>query len=262
MDNDEKFLMLSMITVCRNDAYRLKNTIESLTSFYNDINFEHIVIDGDSEDETGEIIISHLNDSNFRFYSEKDFGIYDAMNRGVFYSRAPLILFLNCGDKMIVTPDELIACLSRFIHNDGILDLDIAILPVQEIGTNRVRTFFPTKLTRHKMPVSHQGMLFERRFIQLNKYDIFYKIAGDYDLYLRASTIRILNFKPLVQVELEGFASANPLMAYREYLTIAYRRLDGYSRIFSILLIGIRAIGVIFVKKLFPKKWVITLRGI
>ena len=253
--------MLSIVTVCRNDASRLKKTIESLSNFYNNVNFEHIVVDCESEDETDKVILFYLNYNNFRFYSEQDSGIYDAMNRGAFYSRAPLILFLNCGDIIIIKPDELIACLSRFVHNDSKLDLDIAIFPVQEAGAKGVRISSPTRLTRHKMPVSHQGMIFEREFITLNKYQISYKIAGDYDLYLRASRVSIINFKPLVRVELDGVASANPLTSYSEYIIIAYKRINGSSKFFLILLIIIRAIVVVLIKTLIPKTWVMVLRG-
>jgi len=261
VQKNQEYPMLSIVTVCRNDAFRLEKTIESLNKFYNNLNFEHIVVDGESDDETDKVILSHLNDNNFRFYSEQDAGIYDAMNRGVIYSRAPLILFLNCGDTIIVTPDELVACLSRFMPNDGVLDLDIAIFPVQEVGVKGVRTSLPKILTRHKMPVSHQGMLFERRFIQLNKYQISYKIAGDFDLYLRASRIIIFNYKPFVRVELDGVASANPFTSYREYIIVAYKRINGSSKFISILLIGIRAIVVIFIKTLLPKTWIMVLRG-
>ena len=108
LPEDKDILLLSIITVCRNDAARLKKTIDSLSHFYNDLQFEHVVVDGESTDATDALVAPLMYKSNFRFYSGQDSGIYDAMNRGVMYSRAPLLLFMNCGDTMIATPDELL----------------------------------------------------------------------------------------------------------------------------------------------------------
>ena len=257
--------LLSIITVCRNDAARLKKTIDSLRGFYDDLRFEHIVVDGESTGETDALVRPLLHKKNFSFYSGQDSGIYDAMNRGVVYSRAPLLLFMNCGDTMIATPSELSAFLCRLVTLDGIVDLDIACFAVQEIGARGARTAVPTRPTQNKMPVSHQGMLFARRFVQLNKYQVSYKIAGDYDLYLRAGRVDMIFdmfSTPLVRVEVDGVASTNPLKAYGEYLTIARNRLRGRARIVALLLIGIRAFGVILVKTLLPKRWVELLRGV
>ena len=101
--------------------------------------------------------------------------------------------------------------------------------------------------------------------MQLNKYQVSYKIAGDYDLYLRAGRVDMIFdmfSTPLVRVEVDGVASTNPLKAYGEYLTIARNRLRGRARIVALLLIGIRAFGVILVKTLLPKRWVELLRGV
>jgi len=208
---------------------------------------------------------SMLQMTNFKFYSSRDAGIYDAMNRGVEFSKAPFLLFLNCGDTLIASPNEISANLNRLFDIDSRVNLDIACFPVRELGDKEARTARPTLITKHKMPVSHQGMVFTREFIQRNKYDVSYKIAGDYDLYLRASRIMFpehTDAKALVCVEAEGLASANPWKSYREYLKIAYCRLQGPSRIVALLLIGIRAVCVISIKIILPKRWVAVLRDI
>lgn len=256
--------LLSIITVCRNDAKRLKMTIDSLSGFYNDPRFEHIVVDGESTDETDALIRPLLHKANFKFYSEQDSGIYDAMNRGVMYSQGLLLLFLNCGDTLIASPGDLSACLCRLVARDGMVDLDIACFPVQQIGAKGARTLVPTVLTQDKMPVSHQGMIFSRRFVHQNQYQISYRIAGDFDLYLRAGHVGVFanpTCGPLVAVEVEGVASSNPFKAYGEYLIIACKRLRGRSRAAAILLILIRALCVIPAKTLLPKRWIAAIRG-
>ena len=257
--------LLSIITVCRNDAVRLKKTVDTLSHFYNDPRFEHVVVDGESTDGTDSLVAPLIHKNNFKFYSRKDSGIYEAMNHGVSYSVAPLILFLNCGDTIIASPSEFLSCLDRLVAHDGTVDLDITCFPVQQVGARGVRTAVPTRLTKNKMPASHQGMVFARRFLQLNKYNVSYKISGDFDLYLRAARTSIFADpadKPLVAVEVDGIASANPIIAYGEYLKIAFHRLNGRSRIVAIVLIGVRALFVIILKMIFSKRLIMLLRGV
>jgi glycosyltransferase involved in cell wall biosynthesis len=257
--------LLSIITVCRNDAARLKRTIDSLSHFYNDSRFEHIVVDGESTDGTDSLVASLKCKANFKFCSGQDSGIYDAMNHGVSYSLAPLLLFLNCGDTIIATPSELSVCLGRLVACNDTVDQDITCFPVRQIGTKGAKNAVPTRLTNYKMPASHQGMVFARRFLQLNTYNNSYKIAGDFDLYLRATQIGISTDTfgmPFIAVEVDGVASANPLKAYGEYLKIVCNRLHGRSRIIALLIIAIRAILIISVKTLLPKRWLIVFRGV
>lgn len=265
MSEGKNIPLLSIITVCRNDAARLKKTIDSLSHFYNNPRFEHVVVDGESTDATGLLVAPLMHKTNFKFYSAQDSGIYDAMNHGVSYSLAPLLLFLNCGDTIITTPSELLGRLGRLVARDGTVDLDITCFPVRQVGAKGARTAVPIRLTTNKMPASHQGMVFARRFVQLNKYNASYKIAGDFDLYLRAARTGIFADPagmPFVAVEVDGVASANPLMAYGEYLKIAYLRLSGCSRLVAIVLIGVRALCVVSAKMIFPKRWIMVLRGV
>lgn len=258
-------LLLSIITVCRNDAARLKITIDSLRTFYGNPSFEHIVVDGESSDETRVLVAGLKKESNFRFVSKRDSGIYDAMNSGVGYSKAPLVLFLNCGDTVIASPNEIQDYLCNLVYEDNVVELDIACFSVQQIGTKGYRNVMPARCAFYKMPVSHQGMVFSRKFVAQNKYEVSYKIAGDYDLYLRAKRVEILEdlpYGPIVSVEIDGFASANPLKAYSEYLLIARKRLAGWNRVVALLHIGIRGICVISIKSIVPRAWVVALRGI
>ena len=86
---------LSIITACYNDSKNLKKTIKSIIN--QDVDFaEYIIIDGDSSDDTVKVI-----EENNRFIStwisEKDDGVYDAMNKGLKLASGQYILFINAG---------------------------------------------------------------------------------------------------------------------------------------------------------------------
>ena len=135
--------LLSIITVCRNDALRLEKTINSLSAFYGDQRFEHLVIDGGSTDNSQQLVASLTKTTNFRCYVNADCGIYDAMNLGVSYSRSPFLLFLNCGDTVIGNPDEFYNAFSDLIDRNKIV-ADIVCFPVRQISSNFVKTIVPT----------------------------------------------------------------------------------------------------------------------
>ena len=80
-------MRISIITVCLNSEVTIKRTIESvLTQTFDD--FEYLIIDGASTDKTLMIVDKYRDSFNARnipyyIYSEKDNGIYDAMNKGI-----------------------------------------------------------------------------------------------------------------------------------------------------------------------------------
>ena len=89
-------MKFSIITVCFNSERTIKDTIDSVLE-QTWVNFEIIVIDGKSEDTTCEIVQSY-NDERIRLISEKDQGIYFAMNKGYEESSGDVVGFLNSDD--------------------------------------------------------------------------------------------------------------------------------------------------------------------
>ena len=89
-------LKISIITVSFNSAKTIKETIKSvLTQDYN--NIEYIIIDGGSSDETIDIVKSYSEKISY-FISEKDNGIYDAMNKGIKAATGDIVGILNSDD--------------------------------------------------------------------------------------------------------------------------------------------------------------------
>ena len=92
-------LTITVITICYNAINRVRETIESVCNqTYPDI--EYLIIDGASTDGTKEILAEYLRFPNIKIYSEKDFGIYNAMNRGIARASGDYIFFLNAGDTL------------------------------------------------------------------------------------------------------------------------------------------------------------------
>ncbi|MBC2770562.1 glycosyltransferase [Pusillimonas minor] len=254
--------MLTIVTVCYNDVARLKKTVNSLHLFYGDMRYEHVVMDGGSTDIPHSLLSKLRQHKNFKFYSGKDAGIYDAMNKGAMMASGEYLLFLNCGDMIAAAPEGLAAILTEKV---AFLKSDIAAFPYALDGHSpAVGVTVSPRLSIHKLPTSHQGMIFKRGFVLDEPYCTKYKIAGDYDLYLRAdqSKILVLNTEwPLCVLEAHGVASGNPYLAYKEYLAIARSRLRGLERVLAVARIIVRGCLAVVAKTLLPRRWVDKVRG-
>ncbi|MBQ1171793.1 MAG: glycosyltransferase [Lachnospiraceae bacterium] len=91
-------MLFSIVTVVLNARFDIEKTINSIRnqSFYD---YEYLIIDGGSTDGTLEYIKSKaLDDSRISYISEKDNGIYNAMNKGILMAKGKYILFMGAGD--------------------------------------------------------------------------------------------------------------------------------------------------------------------
>lgn len=92
-------MKISIITVTYNSSKTLKDTIESvLKQTYT--NYEHIIVDGLSKDNTMQIVKEYEKkyDGKLKYITEKDSGLYDAMNKGIKMATGDIIGILNSDD--------------------------------------------------------------------------------------------------------------------------------------------------------------------
>lgn len=92
-------MTLSIITINRNNAQGLKKTMQSVVS-QTSKDLEYIVVDGASTDESVKVIKHFAEQRDIRWVSERDKGIYNAMNKGIGMAQGEYVMILNSGDYL------------------------------------------------------------------------------------------------------------------------------------------------------------------
>lgn len=180
-------MKISIITVCYNAETTLEETIISVMSqSYN--NIEYIIIDGDSNDNTKNIISSYDSFID-KWLSEPDNGLYDAMNKGLRISTGDFVGFLNADDKFVCNDAiESVACIANKTDSVCILG-DTAL--VDSKNTSRVirfysgNTFQPWQFRFGNMPPHPSTYVRRKYLLKLSGFDTSYSISADFDVMLR-----------------------------------------------------------------------------
>ena len=179
-------IKLSIITATWNSSTTLPATLESLASQTSQ-DFESIVVDGGSTDDTLDIIQSSSVVS--RWISEKDKGIYDALNKGIQMAKGEYVGFMHSDDVFASREsiEHLLSHLNQFNSDAVYADLQY----VQKNNLNDVvrmwksGVFDYTKLKRGWMP-PHPTYYMKKSFYEkFGMFDLSYKIAADYDSLMR-----------------------------------------------------------------------------
>ena len=174
----------TVITVVKDNEIDILKTILSVKN-QSYKNFEYIVIDGKSKDETLKNIYKEKKFIN-KLISEKDRGIYDAMNKGLKESQGKVIVYVNSGDKL--TKNGL-----QFIHKKFCInsDIDFVFGTVKRNYTKGVILKYGFNIKRldynFDFATSHSTGFFIKKnsFKKVGKFNLKYKCSSDYDLYFR-----------------------------------------------------------------------------
>ncbi len=175
--------VISIITINYNNKIGLKKTLESVIG-QSCKNIEYIVIDGGSKDGSFDLI--NLNAKNISYWqSESDNGIYDAMNKGIAKAKGEYLLFLNSGDTL--AHNKIIEEIIPVIQNMDIVYGDIII--VNEKNEKKAHKSFEQANVANLMisTIWHPCSFIKRElFIKYGLYNTDFKLAGDYEFYIRS----------------------------------------------------------------------------
>ncbi len=186
-----KELKISIITVTKNSEKYLEENILSLES-QSYKNYEHIIIDGNSTDQTKNIINRHKEKISYSV-SEPDDGLYFAMNKGIEKATGEIIGILNSDD--IFYPDAL-RIVSKYFSKDPKLDFLFGSVYKHKL----MHGYNPKKIKwTFGFYTTHSVGFFIRREAQkkIGYYDTQYKWSADYDLF----------YKMIVKFKFHGMAT-------------------------------------------------------
>lgn len=173
--------LISVVTVVYNDEQFIEHTILSVINQTYD-NVEYIIIDGGSTDGTLDIIRKYKNNIDY-WVSEKDDGIYDAMNKGIDVAKGEWIIFLNSGDTFV---NEKVFS-SIFKKNLDTFDIVFgkSITQYHNLSCIRYSNFSSENENFYlkKMP-NHQAIFIKKNIYKKNRYNLEFKYLADTE-YLR-----------------------------------------------------------------------------
>ncbi len=217
--------LISLITICKNSAETIEQTIDSVLS-QDSTNFEYIIIDGKSTDTTLEIIEKYIpkflnSGITIKIVSEKDKGISDAFNKGLYFSSGDLIGFVNSDDWL--EPD-CISILNYYLDDKH--DIYCGSIRVHDKfnKNTKIRKSRPYLLALG-MYINHPATFVKRKLALAHKFDTNLKIAMDYDYLLRLSKkgARIKVIDKVLSNMRKGGISDNYELAQKEEMVVIAR---------------------------------------
>ena len=204
-------MKVTLITVCFNSAATLSTAIDSVLS-QKGVDVEYIVVDGGSSDGTVDIVKEYAdktndqrlatNDFNFRWLSEKDNGMYDAINKGIKMASGDIIGILNADDVLasddtlahiasafespeVGRPKPAVDCVYadiRFVREGNSVEALRNAPTVRYCSAKRWRPW----MFRFAAMVPHPSFYVRREcFARFGGYSLDYRICADFELELR-----------------------------------------------------------------------------
>lgn len=185
MSNDSigRNISITIITVCKNVSKSIKKTADSVINQIYE-NIEYLIIDGQSTDDTLEVLNSYLQYKNVSVFSEKDFGIYNAMNRGIARASGDYVYFINAGDTLY--NEHVITNVVSYIKNNPEAIYYGKVCLVYPNGLKIVQDYLKLegtlqeKLLNGYMPC-HQAIFAPRKLLLDHYFREQYKIRADYE---------------------------------------------------------------------------------
>lgn len=198
---------ITVITVVYNGEQLIERTVKSVIN-QTYTNIEYLIIDGASKDNTLQVIQPSTSKIS-KVVSEKDNGIYDAMNKGLQLATGDYVLFINAGDELFAasTLQEVFSTQTNADAYYG--NTAVTNESGEQFGDRRLAP--PEQLTwkslKHGMCVSHQSFIARRTLCP--NYNLNYQISADYDWVINVlkKSKNVVNTHTYISKFLEGGAS-------------------------------------------------------
>lgn len=201
-------MKLTVATVCFNAEKTIENTVRSvLGQTYQ--NIEYLIVDGRSTDRTLELVGKYQTDSRLRVISEKDSGLYDAMNKAASVCSGEYILYMNSGDvfadKHVLA--DVAPCLGADIVYGNVVRIRRDGKHLEKYDGKHV----VMRLLLMGRMICHQGMFTRAELMRAYRFNEQYTITADYDFVVRAQknkcSMRHIDRTVAVVDSVEGISS-------------------------------------------------------
>lgn len=222
--------LISIVTVVLDDYEGLVKTGDSLAR-QDHASYEWVVIDGGSERAVE--LYSAFKKSGVersQWLSEKDRGIYDAMNKGVRMAVGEYIVFMNAGD--VFHDDHVLQRVSHEIENSSDV-VDIVLGGADLVFANGREWYRPPRTIEsyiwHGLPANHQATYFNRGILGSVPYDLKYSVCGDYYLFCNVhknGVKSVLIDSPIVKFRVGDTSYRHPFVVLSEAFAIQRDVLD------------------------------------
>lgn len=224
MENGKENILVSIITVCYNSAKTIEGTLQSMLA-QTFRQYEYLIIDGASRDNTLEIIKSYEPQfqGRLKWISEPDFGIYDAMNKGIQMAEGELIGIINSDDSYQPMALEVMVQRYRELQKEHVI--------LYGFQRNMEGDKEKSVVLFHHMFLDDQMITHPTCFVSksvyrdLGGFDTTYKSSADYEFMLRVFHDRRVHFEPVYEIianfQTGGMSSSET--GYRETARLQYQ---------------------------------------
>jgi len=210
-------MIFSIVTPTFNSEKRIIKNIQSINQ-QTFKNFEHLFIDNLSSDKTLELI-RKFSKYNYKIISEKDLGIYNAMNKGIDNSFGQYLLFLNSDDWIDANILEIV---DLFIKENNYPDIVYGNAKFYDRDEHKFSKNASIKNIFRNNTVFHSSTFIKKKVFSKLKYNENFKISSDYLFFLEAYKnnffFKKIN-KDISNITLGG-ASSNLLISAKEFYKI------------------------------------------
>ena len=217
--------LITIITVSYNSEEFIEESILSVIN-QNYKNIQYIIIDGNSTDNTNIIINKYIEKIDL-YISEKDDGIYDAINKGLSYARGDLIKILNSDDKL---PFNSLNYVSNFFLKKKLKATNSLIIGnTYVIDRNNQISSTINKLTKTIIgfeSFNHPGWFITKEAKEIcGFYSTNFKISSDFEYFLRLkkNNINVYYLNEVIACYRKGGRSSKDLIGPLEVLSIHFK---------------------------------------